>query len=173
MPPVVLVGARGRCHPGWVARRPWLVKTIVPTLAAAVVGNAFVRRDSLAWFQGLHRPRMQLPMAGFLTVGALYYCTMGIVVRQSLLRGDSRSYWLAMAVLSSNELWNAALFGRRSTRNGFVGILSFLLPLGALQASVARDRVSAVTLGAYTVYVVAYDVPWAYQLWRLNPAISA
>jgi hypothetical protein len=46
------------------------------------------------------------------------------------------------------------------------------MPLSALQASVDRDRVSAVTLGVYTVYVVAYDVPWAYQLWRLNPAGS-
>jgi hypothetical protein len=115
---------------------------------------------------------MQLPMAGFLTVGVLYYCIMGVVVRRSLLRGDSRSYWLAMAVLSGNELWNAALFGRRSTRNGFVGILAFLMPLGVLQASVAGDRVSALTLGVYTVYVVAYDVPWAYQLWRLNLAGS-
>jgi benzodiazapine receptor len=153
--------------------RPWLVKTIAPTLVAAVVGNAFVGRKSLAWFEGLRRPRMQLPMAGFLTVGALYYCIMGVVLRRSLLRDDSRSYWLAVAVLSANELWNAALFGRRSARNGFVGILVFLMPLGALQASVARDRVSAVTLGAYTVYVVAYDVPWAYQLWRLNPAGAA
>jgi hypothetical protein len=109
----------------------------------------------------------------FLTVGVLYYCIMGVVVRRSLLRGDSRSYWLAVAVLSANELWNAALFGRRSTCSGFVGILAFLMPLGALQASVAGDRVSAVTLGVYTVYVVAYDVPWAYQLWRLNPAGSA
>lgn len=110
-----------------------------------------------------------MPIVGYLTVGALYYCIMGVVVRRSLLRGDSRSYWFALAVLSANEFWNAALFGRRSTRNGFVGVLAFLVPLGALQASVAGDRVSAITLGAYTVYVVAYDVPWAYQLWRLNP----
>lgn len=70
-------------------------------------------------------------------------------------------------------MWNFALFNRRSTRNGFVGILAFLVPLGALQASVARDKISAVTLGAYTVYVVAYDVPWAHQLWRLNRTSSA
>ena len=144
-----------------------------PHLGGRRRGKSLVGPEALAWFQGLRRPRMQLPMAGFMTVGALYYGIMGVVVRRSLLRGDSRSYWLAIAVLSANELWNAALFGRRSTRNGFVGILAFLMPLGALQASVARDRVSPVTLGAYTVYVVAYDVPWVYQLWRLNPAGSA
>ena len=113
---------------------------------------------------------MQLPTAGFLPVGALYHCIMGVVVRRILLRGDSRSHRLAMAVLAADELWNVALFDRRSTRNGFVGILAFLVPLGALQASVARDRASAITLGAYTGYVVAYDVPWAYQVWRLNRA---
>jgi tryptophan-rich sensory protein len=147
---------------------PWLVKTIAPAAAAAVLGNAFVGREALAWFRNLRRPRMQLPMAGFFTVGALYYGIMGVVLRRSLLRDDPRSYRLALVVLAANELWNAALFGRRSTRAGFLGILAFLMPLGLLQASVARDRVSAATLGAYTAYVVAYDVPWAYRLWRLN-----
>ena len=142
----------------------------MPIAAAAVLGNAFVGREALTWFQGLRRPRMHLPMTGFYAVGALYYGIMGVVVRRSLLSEDSRSYRLALVVLAANELWNAALFGRRSTRNGFFGILAFLLPVGLLQASVARDRVSAVTLGAYTAYVVAYDVPWAYRLWRLNPA---
>jgi hypothetical protein len=92
-----------RCHHGRVAR-PWLVKTMAPTLAAVVVGHALVGRESLAWFRGLRRPRMQLPMAGFLTVGALYYCIMGVVVRRSLLRGDSRSYWLAVAVLAAKRV---------------------------------------------------------------------
>jgi hypothetical protein len=41
-------------------------------------------------------------------------------------------------VLAGNEIWNAYFFGRRSTRNGFLGVLG-------------------------------YDVPWSYQLWRLNP----
>ena len=136
---------------------------------AAVAGNAFVSREALAWFRGLNRPRWQLPMGGFYVVGALYYLVMGVVARQSVLRGDARSYRLALAVLAGNELWNGALFGRRSTRDGVLGILVFLAPLGLLQASVAKDRLAAATLGVYTTYVVVYDVPWAYRLWRLNP----
>ncbi len=147
-----------------------MVRTVAPTVAAAVLGNVFVGRDALTWFRGLRAPRMQLPMAGFYTVGAAYYVVMGVVVRRSVLRSDDRSYRLALGVLAGNELWNAALFGRRSPRDGFLGILAFLVPLGLLQASVARDRVSTAALGAYTAYVVVYDVPWAYQLWRLNLA---
>lgn len=140
-------------------------------MTAAVAGNAFVGREALAWFRGLTRPRWQLPMGGFYVAGALYYVVMGVVVRQSVLRGDARSYRLALAVLTGNELWNVALFGRRSTRDGFLGILVFLVPLGLLQASVTKDRLSAATLGVYTTYVVVYDVPWAYRLWRLNPPV--
>jgi len=139
-------------------------------VAAAVLGNAFVGREALAWFRGLRRPRMQLPMAGFYTVGVVYYVVMGVVVRRTVLSSDDRAYRLALGVLAGNELWNAALFGRRSPRAGFLGILVFLVPLGLLQASVTRDRISTVALGAYTAYVVGYDVPWTYRLWRLNPS---
>lgn len=150
-------------------RKRWLLKTALPTVVAAGMGNAFVGGEALAWFRGLRRPAMQLPMAGFYTVGALYYLLMGVVVHRSVIRDDSRSYRLAMVVLAGNELWNVALFGRRNTRDGFFGILAFLVPLALLQRSVSRDRPSAMALGVYTVYVVAYDVPWSYQLWRLNP----
>jgi tryptophan-rich sensory protein len=109
-------------------------------------------------------------MAGFYTVGAAYYMVMSVVTYRAALREESRSYRLAMVVLAGNELWNVALFGRRSPRGGFLGVLAFLVPLGLLQASVQHDRTSTVALGTYTAYVVAYDLPWSYRLWRLNPA---
>jgi benzodiazapine receptor len=52
----------------------------------------------------------------------------------------------AFAVLAGNELWNAAFFGRRSPRAGFLGILAFLGPLLALQKSVASDPPSLIAL---------------------------
>jgi tryptophan-rich sensory protein len=145
-----------------------LCATAAPVLGAAVVGNAFIGRDSLAWFRSLRRPRAQLPMAGFYAVGATYYALVGMVTYRAAARGDVRSYRLALVVLAGNELWNAVLFGRRSPRDGFFGLLAFLVPLGPLQASVRRDRASALALGTYTAYVVAYDIPWSYHLWRLN-----
>lgn len=52
----------------------------------------------------------------------------------------------------------------------FLGILAFLPPLALLQTSVVNDRTSAVAVGTYTAWVVGYDIPWTYRLWRLNPA---
>lgn len=73
------------------------------------------------------------------------------------------------AQLAGNELWNAAFFGRRSAKAGFVGLLVFALPVVALQRQVADDRTSALVLAQYTAWVLGYDdVPWTYRLWRMN-----
>lgn len=50
-----------------------------------------------------------------------------------------------------------ALFGRRSTRAGFVGILAFTVPLTLLQISVREDRASTLALSPYTAWVIGYD----------------
>ncbi len=141
----------------------------MPTLAAAVFGNAFIGRESLTWFRGLQRPGFQLPMAGFYVLGVLNYPLMGLVVHRAVVTEDRRAYRLAVTVLGCAELWNVLLFGRRSTRAGFLGVVAFTVPLGLLQAAVAHDRTSTMVLAPYTAWVVGYDIPWAYQLWRLNP----
>jgi tryptophan-rich sensory protein len=76
---------------------------------------------------------------------------------------------LALVVLAGNEIWNFLFFGRRSTRAGFFGVLAFAVPVCLLQAALTRDRCSALVLAPYTAWVVGYDVPWTYRLWRLNP----
>jgi tryptophan-rich sensory protein len=70
--------------------------------------------------------------------------------------------------LAGNEAWNGLLFGRRSPRAAFVGVLAFLVPLGGLQRSVWPDKHSRWILLPYTTYAITYDAPWAYRLWRLN-----
>jgi tryptophan-rich sensory protein len=146
-----------------------LAKSVGPTLAAAVLGNAFVGKESMAWFRSLRRPAMQIPMPAFVTVGAVYYGLLGTVVHRAAVRDDATAYRLGLVVLAGNELWNVAFFGRRSTRAGLLGILAFAVPLGLLQAAVAKDRVSTAALAPYTAWVLLYDLPWTYQLWRLNP----
>ena len=44
-----------------------------PPATAAVLGNAFIGKDSMRWFRELRAPRLQLPMAAFGVVGAAYY----------------------------------------------------------------------------------------------------
>jgi translocator protein len=146
-----------------------VVRSIGPTVAAAVLGNTLVRPDDLTWFRGLRRPRMHLPLAGFLIVGAVYYLCIGTVLHRSLLRDDRSTYRLGLVVLAGNEVWNALFFGRRSTRAGFLGVLAFAVPVCVLQTALTRDRLSALAFGPYTAWVIGYDIPWTYRLWRLNP----
>ena len=143
-----------------------------PPTAAAVIGNAFVGRDSMCWFRDLRKPRMQLPLPAFLLV-AVYYAQLGWVLHRAQQTEDRDVRNRALLVLAGNELWNAAFFGRRSPRAGFLGVLAFLGPLLALQKSVASDRPSLIALTPYTLWVIGYDVPWIYRLWRLNPRPSA
>jgi tryptophan-rich sensory protein len=139
-----------------------------PPIAAAVLGNAFIGRDSMRWFRELRAPRFQLPMAAFGGVGAAYYAQLGVVLYRAYHRDERHVRRLALTVLVGNELWNVAFFGRRSPRNGLVGVLLFLGPLLRLQRAVADDAVSLVALTPYTLWVIGYDVPWTYRLWRLN-----
>lgn len=108
-------------------------------------------------------------MPGFLVIGGLYYLVLGYVLARSVDRRDRKSSALALAVLVGNEAWNAALFGRRSTRDGFLGLIAFLVPLVGLQLSVRQDPRARRVLMTYTAYVMVYDLPWSYRLWRLNP----
>src|SRR6476661_1476850 len=139
------------------------------TAGAAVAGNAFIGKGAMEWFRGLTAPRWQLPLPTFLVVGAAYYGIIGYVLARSIDRRDARSTAWSLAVLVGNEAWNGAFFGRRSARAGFVGLCTFLVPLAALQRSVAVDARSRRALAPYTAFVLLYDLPWVYRLWRLNP----
>ena len=112
-----------------------MVRSVGPTVAAAVVGNVFVRKDDLQWFGRLRRPRMQIPLPASFVVGALYYLCIGTVAQRSILRGDRTAHRLALVVLAGNEIWNVLFFGRRSTRAGFLGVVCFAVPLWRLNPS--------------------------------------
>ncbi len=139
------------------------------TVGAAVAGNAFVGKAAMDWFRGLRAPRWQLPMPAFMVVGGTYYGIIGYVLARSIDRRDARSTGWAVAVLVGNEAWNGAFFGRRSPWAGLLGLGGFLIPLIALQRSVAADAHSRSALAPYTAYVLIYDLPWIYRLWQLNP----
>ncbi len=149
-------------------RRQPLLVAAAATGIAAVVGNGFIGRESLAWFRSLRRPRGMPSMPVFMAVGAVYYLAMGTVLYRSLRRRDRRASGLALGVLVLNEAWNVAFFGRRSTRNGFVGTVGFTVPLVGLAAAVRHDPVSRSFVGGYAGWV-GYDLWWSYRLWRLNP----
>jgi tryptophan-rich sensory protein len=151
-------------------KRRSIVQASACTAAAAVGGNAFVGKAAMDWFRGLKAPRWQLPLPAFLVVGGLYYGIIGYVLARSIDRRDARSTAWSLAVVVGNEAWNGAFFGRRSARAGLISLCAFIVPLVALQRSVAGDAQSRHALAPYTAYVLMYDLPWIYRLWRLNPA---
>jgi tryptophan-rich sensory protein len=150
-------------------RRRSVLISASATLAAAILGNAFVGKEALDWFRELKRPRMQMPMPGFLAVAAAYYSIMGYVLARGIDRRNGPATAWAVAVLIGNEGWNGLLFGKRSTRAALLGVVAFLIPLSQLQWSVRRDRRARWALLVYSIFVAVYDLPWAYRLWRLNP----
>jgi tryptophan-rich sensory protein len=150
-------------------KRRSLLQATACTAVAAVAGNAFIGKPAMAWFRSLSAPRWQLPLPAFLGVGAAYYGVIGYVLARSIDRRDAESVAWSLAVLVGNEAWNGAFFGRRSAGAGLVSLGGFLVPLFALQRSVKGDVHSRRALGPYTLYVLLYDVPWMYRLWRLNP----
>jgi translocator protein len=148
------------------ARR--LLSAAGPPVLAAVLGNVFIGKAAMRWFAGLRHPSMQLPLRGFVAVGAVYYILLGVVLHRAHVRDDRVMRNLAYAVLGGNELWNAVFFGRRSARAGHFGLLIFVVPVLALQARANTDQQAKRAMTPYTAWVLLYDVPWTYLLWRLN-----
>ena len=70
-----------------------------------------------------------------------------------------------------NALWTYAFFEYRSTLIGLLGLIAFLGPLIVLQVALfAYDSLAAWVHLPYLIWVVAYDLPLFYALWRLNGA---
>ena len=153
-----------------IKSRRLLAATIGPTVAAAVLGNVLVGRESQHWFRALQQPRFAIPLPAFVVVGGVYYLLLGVVRYRALERQNATAARLGLIVLALNEIWNLAFFAPRSTRNAFVGSLVFAVPLAALQKAVRDDRGATLALAPYTVWVLVYDIPWSYRLWRLNPS---
>lgn len=62
-----------------IKSRRLLAATIGPIVAAAVLGNVFVGRESQRWFRALHQPRFAIPLPAFVVVGGVYYLLLGVV----------------------------------------------------------------------------------------------
>lgn len=72
-------------------------------------------------------------------------------------------------VMLYNELWNIVLFRWQNPFAGFLGVLAFLAPLLLLQVILLLvELISGLLMLIYVLWVVLYDIPWSYALWKLN-----
>ena len=144
--------------------------------AAVAVLEGFLTGSGLKdWYPRLKKPRWQIPLWASVLVGLVVYAIDGFVAYRMLTAVPSAGdRWVALTalvvVMVLNALWNYAFFEFRSTLIGFLGLVAFLGPLAVLQVALfAYDAVAAWAHMAYSAYVIAYDLPLFYALWRLNP----
>ena len=158
-----------------------LVTPVTVTLAIcigmAVLGGALTGNSLKEWYVGLRKPRWQIPTWAFVGVAIITYIVDGITLYRLLtVVTDLTARLIALTaiivVMLYNELWNYGFLGRRSTFTGFIGIVAFVAPLTILEVIlVAYDSPSASLFAVYVAWVVLYDIPWAYTLWKLNPDV--
>lgn len=155
---------------------PIVALTATICIGMALLGTILAGNGLKSWYPRLVKPWFQIPLWAFIGVGIIGYCMDGIILYRLLAyvpsgSGKVISVSMMLIVMLYNELWNGAFFRVRSTFAGFLGVLVFLAPPAMLQIALAlHEPASAWLLLIYVVWVLLYDVPWAYALWRLNPA---
>ena len=148
--------------------------TIAICVVMALLGGILTGNSLNVWYRSLVKPWWQIPLWTFVSIGVIGYVMDAVILYRLLTAaGDTAGKVVALTamivVMVYNELWNYAFFGLRSTFAGFLGILAFLAPLTILQvALMVYDLPSALLLSVYVVWVILYDIPWAYTLWKLN-----
>ncbi|GAC1390748.1 MAG: hypothetical protein NVSMB38_09350 [Ktedonobacteraceae bacterium] len=156
---------------------PALLFAVALSLGMAIVGGLLTGNQLTQWFATLHKPRIQLPLWGFVCIGLYGYLVDSIIAYRLLtvVPGQTARIIALMAliiVMLYNELWNIVLFRWHNTYAGFLGVLIFLLPLTILQITLFLvDTVSAWLIFVYLLWAIGYDIPWSYRLWRLNPPL--
>jgi tryptophan-rich sensory protein len=154
---------------------PRLALVVVWAIAMAVLGTVLAGNAVRTWYPTLAKTGIEIPITLFALIGLAFYVVESVVAYRLLERLDRHPsaglVLVALAVVMLyNELWNAALFRLRSPFAALIALLGFLAPLAILLSGCALvDGPSAVLIGIYALWVVAYDVPWIHGLWRANP----
>jgi benzodiazapine receptor len=154
---------------------PSLLIALALSLGMAILGGLLTGNQLTRWFATLQEPRLQLPLWAFVGVGVIGYVFDTIIAYRLLTEvPDQTDRIIALTalvvVMLYNELWNIVLFRWQNTFAGFLGVLAFLAPLLILQVTLFLvETISAVLVLIYVVWVIGYDIPWSYTLWRLNP----
>jgi tryptophan-rich sensory protein len=152
---------------------PALFVSLVITLVMAILGGLRTSNPLTQWFPTLQKPRFQLPLWAFISVGIVVYLLDTIIAYRLRAAGDEpdRSPHLidsfgdchALQWTVEHRLVSLLEFA------GFLGVLAFLAPLLLLQVILLLvEPISGLLMLIYVLWVVLYDIPWSYALWKLN-----
>lgn len=151
-----------------------LAVVVAWTVLMAVLGTVIAGTAVKTWYPSLAKGRIEIPLGLFAFVGLVFYVFEAIVGYRLLERlDDTRTTALVVfalvVVMLYNELWNGALFRLRSPFAALIALLGFLAPLAILLVGCALiDLPSLILMGMYAAWVIGYDIPWIYGLWRAN-----
>ena len=146
------------------------------TIVMAILGTLLAGDAVRTWYPTLQKGRIEIPIALFAVIGLVVYVVEAVVAYRLIERLDATPtatlvLVALVVVMLYNELWNAALFRLRSPFAGLIALLGFLAPLAILLAGcVLVDGLSAVLIAVYVAWVIGFDLPWIYGLWRANAA---
>jgi tryptophan-rich sensory protein len=147
------------------------------TVLMAVLGTVVAGPAVKTWYPTLAKGRIEIPLTLFALVGLVFYVLEAIVAYRLLERLDDTTALVLVSlavVMLYNELWNAALFRLRSPFAALVALIGFLAPLAILVVGcLLVDVPSFVLVAIYAAWVIGYDVPWIYGLWRANSTGAA
>lgn len=152
-----------------------LLLALALSLAMAILGGLLTGNQLTRWFATLQKPRLQLPLWGFISVGIIGYIVDSVIAYRLLTVVPEQTDRIIaltalIVVMLYNELWNIVLFRWQNTFAGFLGVLAFLAPLVILQVTLFLvESVSAWLVFVYMLWLIGYDIPWAYTLWQMNP----
>lgn len=156
----------------------FLLLAVALSISMAILGGLLTGNQLTQWFATLKKPRLQLPLWAFISVGVVVYIFDTIIAYRLLTEvSDQTARIIALTtlviVMLYNELWNYVFFRWQSTFAGFLGVLAFLAPVLIFQVILFLvESFSAWLFLIYVVWVIVYDIPWTYTLWRLNPSFS-
>ncbi len=156
---------------------PALLFSLAVTMVMAIMGGLLTGNQLTRWFPTLKKPRFQLPLWAFISVGIIVYIFDTVIAYRLLtLVVDQSDRLIALTalgiVMRYNELWNVVLFRWHNPFAGFLGVLAFLAPLLILQIILLLvEPISAFLMFIYVLWVILYDIPWSSTLWKLNPSL--
>jgi tryptophan-rich sensory protein len=127
----------------------------------------------LAWLNSLKKPRLYPPLWVWMLVALSTYLLQGVIAYRLLTTLAGSVSYFAFAALAAtmagNVVYNVALARQRDPRLTFIGILWFLAPLLVLQVLLLEADPAAGALNlVYLAWVLGFDLPIMYRLWRLN-----
>lgn len=150
-----------------------LAISVLPVIAALVLGNLATIPNIPTWYAGLEKPGFNPPNWVFGPVWTLLYAMMAYALFRILTLpagtpGRQTAIMVFFIQLTLNAAWSWAFFGANSTLGGLLVIVPLLaMILVTIWKFRPLDQASAYLLAPYAAWV-SFATVLNFAIWRLN-----